>query len=110
MPPIIDEPAYRKLTSRPIVKHADIVPQETAAEAVEVVTLALDKYIATKNYEAAAKVPSTTTTTVSPEPASAPSPPKPRESQLLRLPLLMIMRSLVLPGLNLRHAMQSLQL
>mmetsp|Transcript_18587 Transcript_18587/g.33647 ORF Transcript_18587/g.33647 Transcript_18587/m.33647 type:complete len:104 (+) Transcript_18587:76-387(+) len=55
MPPTIDEAAYRKLTSRPIVKHADIVPQETAAEAVEVVTLALDKYIATKNYEAAAK-------------------------------------------------------
>ena len=33
-----------------------MVPQEAAAEAVECVTLALDKYIATKNYEAAAKV------------------------------------------------------
>lgn len=53
--PAIDDATYRKLTSKPIIKSADMIPQEMANEAVEVVTLALDKYIASKNYEAAAK-------------------------------------------------------
>lgn len=63
-----------QLTNISAPQHADIVPQETASEAVEVVTLALDKYIATKNYEAAAKVPPTTTTTTTNHCRHSPAP------------------------------------
>ncbi|CAM9175930.1 unnamed protein product [Phaeothamnion confervicola] len=49
----ISDAEYRKLASKPLVKSADMSADQVG-EALEVVTMSVDKFVATKNYEAAA--------------------------------------------------------
>ncbi|CAM9604063.1 unnamed protein product [Chrysoparadoxa australica] len=51
----ISDVEYRKLTSKPLVKSTDM-SQEMCQEAVELVTMAVDKFVASKNFEAASQL------------------------------------------------------
>jgi dynein light chain 4 len=51
----LSEQEYRKLSSKPHVKHNDMTA-EMLNEAVEIVTMSCDKHTASKNYEAAAQL------------------------------------------------------
>ena len=53
--PEISDADYKKLTQATIQKSCDMHP-ETASEVLEVITMGLDKHMATKNYEAAAQL------------------------------------------------------
>ncbi|KAG5186235.1 dynein light chain type 1-domain-containing protein [Tribonema minus] len=53
--PELSDAEYRKLVSKPVVKSADMSP-EMSSEAIEVMTMAVDKFINVKNYEAAAQL------------------------------------------------------
>ncbi|CAM9884175.1 unnamed protein product [Choristocarpus tenellus] len=53
--PEISDAEFRKLISKPLVKSSDM-PQEMVQEAVEIVTMSVDKFINVKNYEAAAQL------------------------------------------------------
>ena len=50
---------YKKLTQKPLTKSADMSP-EMAQEAMEIITMAVDKHQASKNYEASAQMVKTT--------------------------------------------------
>jgi dynein light chain 4 len=50
-----EQEALRKLMTKPLVKYHDMTP-EVFAEAVELITMAVDKHVTSKNYEAAATV------------------------------------------------------
>ncbi|GMI23542.1 hypothetical protein TrCOL_g11281 [Triparma columacea] len=50
--PPISEKEMRKLMSKALIKHTDM-PQEMATETLEVITMAVDKFLNNKNYEAA---------------------------------------------------------
>ena len=45
-----------KIMSVPITKSADMVPAETMNEAKDIITMSVDKFAATKNYELMAKL------------------------------------------------------
>mmetsp|Transcript_21656 Transcript_21656/g.32324 ORF Transcript_21656/g.32324 Transcript_21656/m.32324 type:complete len:109 (+) Transcript_21656:69-395(+) len=49
----------KKLMSKPLIKHSDM-PSEMGNETVEILTMAMDKFLATKNYEAASQFIKTT--------------------------------------------------
>ncbi|CAN0008629.1 unnamed protein product [Heterosigma akashiwo] len=51
--PELSDQELRKVMSHPLVKTVDM-PGEMCNEALEVVTMAVDKFASTKNYEAAA--------------------------------------------------------
>lgn len=51
----VDQNDLKKLMSKPIVKYSDM-PTEMGAETVEIITMAVDKFQATKNYESAAQL------------------------------------------------------
>jgi len=46
---------FNKLIEKPIVKVCDFAPQECVQEAIEVTTMAMDKFISKKDYDGAAK-------------------------------------------------------
>jgi dynein light chain 4 len=52
---VVGQEAYKKLTSKPLIKYSDMTA-EMANETQEVVTMALDKFIAQQNWEPAAKL------------------------------------------------------
>lgn len=47
--------AYLKISSRPYIKHNDM-PAEVCTETMEIITMAYDKHILVKHYEAAAQL------------------------------------------------------
>jgi dynein light chain 4 len=49
----LSEQEYRKITSRPFLKYNDMTA-EVCTETIEIITMAVDKHVPTKNYEAAA--------------------------------------------------------
>jgi len=51
----LSEEELRKVISRPLVKYSDM-PTEMGSEAVEIVTMAMDKFQSNKNYESAAQL------------------------------------------------------
>ena len=51
----ISDQEYRKLSSRPHLKHNDMTA-ELCNETVEIITMACDKHAPQKNYEAAAQL------------------------------------------------------
>jgi len=53
--PELSDNEYRKLISKPLTKSVDM-STEVANEALEVITMSVDKHQATKNYEAAAQL------------------------------------------------------
>ncbi|CAM9793563.1 unnamed protein product, partial [Ectocarpus sp. 6 AP-2014] len=53
--PEISEAEFRKVISKPLIKSSDM-PPEIVQEAVEIVTMSVDKFINVKNYEAAAQL------------------------------------------------------
>ena len=52
----ISESELRKIMGVPILKSADMVPAETMNEAKDIITMSVDKFAATKNYELMAKL------------------------------------------------------
>ena len=58
-PPAVEgltEAEYQKVVSKPVVQSCDMVPAEQANEAVEVISMAVDKHVSTGNYEAMCKI------------------------------------------------------
>jgi dynein light chain 4 len=51
----ITEQEYRKISSRPHLKHNDMTA-EVCTETIEIITMACDKHVPVKNYEAAAQL------------------------------------------------------
>lgn len=51
----MNTPEYRKISSRPHVKCIDMTG-EVCTETMEIITMACDKHVPTKNYEAAAQL------------------------------------------------------
>ena len=52
----LTESEYQKVVSKPVVQSCDMVPAEQANEAVEVISMAVDKHVSTGNYEAMCKI------------------------------------------------------
>ena len=52
---VLSEQEYRKISSRPLMRHNDM-SAELCNETVEIITMACDKHIPNKNYEAAAQL------------------------------------------------------
>ena len=53
--PELTDAEYRKLVSKTLTRSVDM-PAEVANEAMEVITMSVDKHAATKNYEASAQL------------------------------------------------------
>lgn len=51
----LSESEMRKITAKPIVKACDLVPQEMSSDAIEIIQMAVDKYVNSGNYEAMSK-------------------------------------------------------
>ena len=52
----LSDAELRKIMAKPITVGCDMVPAEMSAEASEIVTMAVDKYASTSNYEAMSKL------------------------------------------------------
>ncbi|GFH51384.1 Dynein light chain 4, axonemal [Chaetoceros tenuissimus] len=51
----VDQEELKKLQTKPLIKYSDM-PTEMGGEAVEIITMAIDKHQAKKNYESAAQM------------------------------------------------------
>ena len=48
----LSEAEYQKVVGKPVVQSCDMVPAEQANEALEIISMAVDKHVPTGNYEA----------------------------------------------------------